>query len=135
MTPQNVVVRDGLAVGLVDFDLAGAATALRDSYNAAMHWVPLRAPEDVWPGWAGTDPFHRLRIFADAYGWTPEERRRVPALGVGAAELSYGRMQERARTLGGGWARMWDEGVGGLILRRRDWLEANAGRLLEALSG
>ena len=46
VTPQNVVVRDGLAVGLVDFDLAGPATALRDSYNAAMHWVPLRAPED-----------------------------------------------------------------------------------------
>lgn len=134
VTPQNVVVRDGLAAGLVDFDLAGPATALRDSYNAAMHWVPLRAPEDAWPGWAGTDPFRRLRVFADAYGWTPEERRRVPALGVEAAELSYGRMQERARMLGGGWARMWDEGVGGLILRRRDWLEANAGRLLEALS-
>ena len=127
VTPQNVVVRDGLAVGLVDFDLAGPSTALRDSYNTALHWVPLRDPADAWPGWEGLDPFRRLRIFADAYGWNQEERRRVPALGIEAAALSYERMRHNAATLGGGWARMWDDGVGELILRRRGWLEANAG--------
>jgi len=135
VTPQNVVVRDGLAAGLVDFDLAGPSTALRDSHNAAMHWVPLRAPEDAWPGWEGLDPFRRLRIFADAYGWDREERRRLPGLGIEAAALSHQRMRHNARSLGGGWARMWDEGVGELILRRQSWLEANAERLLDALLG
>lgn len=43
-------------------------------------------------------------------------------------------MRHNAATLGGGWARMWDEGVGELISRRGDWLEANAGRLIEALT-
>jgi len=133
VTPQNVVVRDGLAAGLVDFDLAGPGTALRDSYNAAMHWVPLLDPADAWPGWEGTDPYRRLRLFADAYGWDREERRRVPGLGIDAAALSYQRMRHNAQTLGGGWARMWNEGVGGLILRRRGWLEANAQRLAGAL--
>ncbi len=133
ITPQNVVVRDGLAAGLIDFDLAGPSTALMDSYNTAMHWVPLRDPADGWPGWADLDSFGRLRIFADAYGWSPEERRRVPGLGIDAAALSYERMRHNAATLGGGWARMWDDGVGGLILRRRRWLEANAERLVDAL--
>src|SRR5690606_9909477 len=51
VTPQNVVVRGGRAVGLIDFDLAGPGTRLLDAYNTAMHWVPLCAPEDVFPGW------------------------------------------------------------------------------------
>jgi hypothetical protein len=134
VTPQNVVVQRGLAVGLVDFDLAGPATGFKDSYNAAMHWVPLRDPADAWPGWEGVDPFRRLRVFADAYGWTEEERRRLPEFGADAAILSYDRMGHRARTLGGGWARMWADGVGGMIQRRRAWLEANSGRLVRALT-
>lgn len=134
VTPQNVVVRDGVAAGLVDFDLAGPSTALKDSYNAAMHWVPLRDPADAWPGWDDLDPFRRLRIFADAYGWDREERRRLTGLAVDAAELSYERMRHNAEALGGGWARMWAEGAGGLILRRRGWLEANAARLTDALT-
>ena len=134
MTPQNVVARDGLAAGLVDFDLAGPSTALHDSLNTAMHWVPLRDPADAWPGWENQDPFRRLRIFADAYGWTEEERRRVPGAGIDAAALSYERMRHNAATLGGGWARMWQDGVGGLINRRRAWLEANARPLVAALT-
>ena len=134
VTPQNVVVRGGLAAGLVDFDLAGPATALHDSLNTAMHWVPLRDPSDAWPGWERQDPFRRLRIFADAYGWTENERRRVPGAGIEAAALSYERMRHNAAALGGGWARMWQDGVGGLINRRLAWLEANAGPLVAALT-
>lgn len=134
VTPQNVVVRDGLAVGLVDFDLAGPSTRLKDSFNTATHWAPLRDPADAWPGWEAVDSFRRLRIFADAYGWTEEERRRLPEFGVEATRLSFERMQHNARALGGGWARMWAEGVGGLISRRREWLEANANRLVEELT-
>jgi Phosphotransferase enzyme family len=134
VTPQNVVVRDGLAAGLVDFDLAGPTTRLKDSFNTAMHWVPLRDPADAWPGWEALDPFRRLRIFADAYGWTEDERRRLPGLGVEATVLSYQRMEWNARARGGGWARMWADGVGGIIDRRRVWLAANAGRLVAALT-
>ena len=43
-------------------------------------------------------------------------------------------MEHNARVLGGGWARMWDDGVGDMIRRRSDWLEANAGPLPAALT-
>jgi hypothetical protein len=134
VTPQNVVVRDGLAAGLVDFDLAGPATALHDSLNTAMHWVPLRDPSDAWPGWEDQNPFLRLRVFADAYGWSEDERRRVPGAGIDAAALGYERMRHNAAALGGGWGRMWQDGVGGQIKRRRAWLEANAKPLVAALT-
>ena len=39
----------------------------------------------------------------------------------------------RAENFGGGWARMWSEGVGGRILRAREWLRGEHDRMREAL--
>jgi len=133
VTPQNVVVRNGQAVGLIDFDLARPSTRLLDSLNTAMHWVPLRDPVDLRSGSEHLDQFARLRIFADAYEWTVAQRTELPRIAADGATASWARMKERAETLGGGWARMWDEGVGDLILRRREWLLANEPRLIHAL--
>lgn len=133
VTPQNVVVRDGWAVGLIDFDLAGPTTRLLSAYNAAMHWVPLRAPEDLWPGWDRLDCSRRLRVFADAFELTPAERRDMIAVGVARGEFGWRSMRASATQLGGGWARMWDEGVGDLIRRRTAWLAENEAVLRRAL--
>jgi hypothetical protein len=125
VTPQNVVVRDGIAVGLVDFDLAGPVTRLLEVYNTAMHWVPLRAPEDIWPTWRGVvDQEARLRLFVDAYGLSAVERAGLPDLGIARAEVTWLRMKASAEQLGGGWARMWAGGVGDAIRRRQAWLAA-----------
>jgi hypothetical protein len=134
VTPQNVVVRDGRAVGLIDFDLAGPTTRLLDAYNTAMHWVPLRAPQDVWPTWAPVDQPHRLRLFAEAYGLSAAERRTLPDVGIAQADLTWLRMRASAEQLGGGWARMWQAGVGDLIRRRQSWLVASRDALLDALA-
>jgi Ser/Thr protein kinase RdoA (MazF antagonist) len=133
VTPQNVVVRDGRAVGLVDFDLTGPATRLLDAYGTAMHWVPLRPPQDLWPTWQGVDQPARLRIFADAYGLTTAERAALPDLGIARAEITWLRMRAAAEHLGGGWARMWTEGVGDAIRRRQTWLTDTRDELLAAL--
>ena len=134
VTPQNVVVRDGRAVGLVDFDMAGPTTHLIDVYNTAMHWVPLRDPADIWPTWTGLDQPGRLRVLADAYGLTDSQRLSLIDLGVLRADRSWLLMKGAAEHLGGGWARMWHDGVGELIRRRRAWLTANRGSFLAALS-
>ncbi|BCW65365.1 hypothetical protein NicSoilB4_01280 [Arthrobacter sp. NicSoilB4] len=42
-----------------------------------------------------------------------------PGFGIEAAALSHERMQHNASALGGGWARIWDDGVGGSYLGRR----------------
>jgi hypothetical protein len=43
-------------------------------------------------------------------------------------------MKHRAETLGGGWQRMWDEGVGDVIKRREAWLDQHAATLTAALT-
>jgi hypothetical protein len=124
VTPQNVVVREGRAVALIDFDMAGPTTRLADLVTAATHWVPLRDPADVWPGWpAGRQPA-RLRLLADAYGLSAAERATLVDLSLRRARWAELAMQAAAEHLGGGWARMWDQGVGELIRRRQAWLVA-----------
>ncbi|MGH3391537.1 MAG: aminoglycoside phosphotransferase family protein, partial [Actinomadura sp.] len=94
---------------------------------------PLRPPEDVWPAWRDVGQPARLRIFADAYGLTAAERAALPDLGIARAEITWMRMRAAAEQLGGGWARMWSEGVGDTIRRRRTWLTETRNELLAAL--
>src|SRR5690606_11107123 len=113
----------------------GPGTRLLDAYNTAMHWVPLCAPEDVFPGWPAADRPARLRLLADAYGLDEADRRALPGLGVARCDNGRARMKASAELLGGGWARMWEEGVGDLILRRRALLTENRKVLLGAMLG
>jgi Ser/Thr protein kinase RdoA (MazF antagonist) len=133
VTQQNVVVREGVAVGLVDFDLAGPASRLLDVVNTAMWWVPLRHPADLAPHWQVLDVPARLGMFADAYGLDRERRERFVPLALERAAAGRARMRAAAEQLGGGWARMWDEGVGDVILRRQEWLVRQRAALEAAL--
>ncbi|WP_203580882.1 phosphotransferase [Microbacterium hibisci] len=133
LTPQNTVFRDGVAWGVIDFDLSNRTTRSVDFVNTAMHWVPLCADVDVEPGQAGRDAGSRLRLMYDAYG---RDRFDVDLL-LEAARLrfsgSYAAMKWAAENLGGGWARMWDEGVGDVIRRRVAWLDESRDDLRHAL--
>jgi len=122
VTPQNTVFRDGVAFGLVDFDLIGWTTRSVDLANTAMHWVPLADPADLAPGYAGIDVGARLRLLVEGYG---RDAMDADLLFDGARArfaAGYASMKWAAETLGGGWQRMWDEGVGNVIQRRVAWL-------------
>lgn len=121
VTPQNVVFRGGEARALVDFDLTGWTTRSVDLANTASHWIPMSAPVDRDPAYARVDVGHRLRLLLDSYG-----RDAVSGeLLLDACELrfagAYDSMRWAADNLGGGWQRMWDEGVGDTITRRVEW--------------
>jgi hypothetical protein len=134
VTPQNVVFRDGAAYGLVDFDLVGWTTRSIDVANTASHWVPLSDPVDRDQVYDGIDVGLRLRLLLDAYG-----RDAVSAdLLLDACALrfagSYDSMRWAADNLGGGWRRMWDEGVGEKIQRRVAWFARVRDDLAQALA-
>jgi hypothetical protein len=134
VTPQNTVFRDGTAVAVIDFDLSSWTTRSMDLANTAMHWVPLSAPVDRAPAYTGQDVGRRLRLVLDAYGRdavTAEQLLTAAGLRFGALHDS---MRWNAEHLGGGWARMWREGVGDMIRRRHDWFLEARPRLLAALT-
>jgi hypothetical protein len=73
---ENVVFRDGEAYGLIDFDMAAPGRPLWDVAMAARYWVPMLDPETAthFPSYAGLDPVRRLRILADGYGMSEDDR-------------------------------------------------------------
>ncbi len=78
VTPQNVVVRGGRAVGLIDFDMAGPTIRRSDSCSTALYWVLRRDPADPWPTWDDVDQAARLRVLADARVRRPSRPGRHP---------------------------------------------------------
>lgn len=127
VTPQNTVFRDGRPVALVDFDLARPTRRILDVLNTAMWWVPLQPPPDRAPAQRDVDVPARLTAFLDAYG--PVDRDELLDLADPLWRRSRHLMRHNARTRGGGWARMWDEGFGDLIERRRAWFAAERAAL------
>lgn len=134
VTPQNVVFRDGEAFALVDFDLTGWTTRSVDLANTAVHWIPMSDPVDRGPAYSSIDVGRRLRLLLDGYGREVVSADRF----LDACELrfagTYEAMRWRAETYGGGWQRMWDEGVGEMILRRVDWFASEREGLSRALA-
>ena len=128
ITPENVVFRGGRAAALIDFDLLGGTTRVEELTNLLLWWGPWMPPADRAPAMRDADPASRARLALDAYGL--DDRSALVPVSVNLAERTWHLMRWRAEHLGGGWARMWDEGVGDRILRRRVWLVRHAGALV-----
>jgi aminoglycoside phosphotransferase (APT) family kinase protein len=66
---SNVVFRDGVAVGLLDFEFAAPGRPVYDLAQLARLCVPIDDDVDrVRLGWRRADHPARLRLVADAYG-------------------------------------------------------------------
>jgi hypothetical protein len=134
ITPENVVFRDGKAVALIDFDLAKPATRADEMFNVMLWWAPLFDPRDVEPPLRGLNVPRRCRMLADSYGMSGTDRARVIEVAIMRTRRSWYLMKQRAERDGGGWQRMWDEGVGDVIRRREAWLGQNAAELQAVLT-
>lgn len=127
---ENVVVRDGRAVALLDWDLAGPADPLLDIAIAARHWVPMRDPVDLDDARRGVDQGARFRRFLDATGLIAADRERVLDLLRGFLERGLERMRRRAESGHPGFRALWDEGYPAANVRARAWLASERTRLL-----
>ena len=99
-----------------------------------MWWTPLFDPRDVDPLLRHVDVPRRSRVLADSYGLSGTDRERIMEVAVLRTRRSWYLMKQQAETRGGGWQRMWDEGVGDVIKRREAWLDRHAAALTAALT-
>ena len=123
---ENVVFRDGVAVGLLDFDFAAPGRPVYDVAQFARMCVPI--DDDVNAarlGWRSADRPARLRVLADAYGL--DEASRGELLEIVSDSIARGGEFVRRRVEAGdpNFVEMWNR-MGGqqrFDRRRRWWRE------------
>ena len=135
VTPENVVFVDGHARALIDFDLARPTDRVGEVCNVLLWWAPLMPFSDREPAVRAVDAIARAALIVDEYGLELADRERIVPLVRNSAERAWFSMRDRAERFGGGWQRMWDEGVGDRILRRQQWLAEQADALYAAVNG
>ena len=99
--PANLVFRDGRAVALIDFDLAGPGSAVWDFAAAARSLVPLQPDQDIPDSRRGR-VLERFRIFLHASGLRRADRRHVAEAVVANHDWTYAIVTEAAAA--GHWA-------------------------------
>ncbi|GAB2609896.1 phosphotransferase enzyme family protein [Pseudactinotalea suaedae] len=90
--PWNMAWRDGLAVGLFDWDFARPGPAMDDIAYALDYLLPLRSDEDClrWHGFTEVpDRSARLRVFLDGYGYEKD---------IDVAEIAAAILARKRRT-------------------------------------
>ena len=132
---ENVVFREGVAVGLLDFDYAAPGRPLYDLAQFARMCVPVDDDTNArMLGWETHDVFARLRLVVDAYGLPPD---RSEFLDILAGGIQRGGQFVRRKVESGdpNFIKMWNE-LGGKerFDRRRRWFDANRDRFAEALA-
>ncbi|MDQ1742008.1 MAG: hypothetical protein QOE23_347 [Pseudonocardiales bacterium] len=130
--PGNVIFDGGLAVGLIDFDLAGPGSVIWDLATALRCWCPLADDPDVPPALADRR-FHRLALFLDAYGLAAADRAAVVRALVPNHDWTYRIVTDAARAGHRGFEEYWRE-VARRTDRARDWMLRH-GRALVAAAG
>jgi hypothetical protein len=133
---ENVVFRQGIAVGLLDFDFAAPGRGVYDLAQMARMCVPI--DDDINAarlGWQPADRPARLRLVTDAYGLDRMSRRELLAI-LSDTIVSAGGEFVRRRVDAGdpNFIKMWNE-MGGKdrFDRRRRWWVEHQNRFQNAL--
>jgi phosphotransferase family enzyme len=129
---DNIVFRDGVAVALIDFDLAGPGSVLWDVAAAIRLWGPLRPASDIHDARRGRT-FARFRRFADSYGLSEADRLRLVDAAADNHVWCMDYVRRGAETGHPWFHQRWTTGEAALTQRTNHWFTAHADALHEAL--
>lgn len=133
---ENVVFRDGIAVGLIDFDFAAPGRPEYDLAQFARMCVPIDDDHNAGRlGWDAADRPARLRLVADTYDLGAAQRRTL--LDALDRSIAAGGTFVRRRVEGGdaNFIKMWND-MGGAerFDRREQWWARNRERFVSAMT-
>jgi len=132
---ENVVFRDGVAVGLLDFDFAAPGRPVYDLAQFARMCIPVDDPVNAARlGFTPADAAARLRLVADAYGLDADLRRELVAILSESIEHGGQFVRRRIEAGDANFIKMFND-MGGeeRVVRRRRWWDAERARFEAAL--
>jgi Phosphotransferase enzyme family len=133
---ENVVFRDGEAVGLLDFDFAAPGRLIYDLAAFALMCVPIDDElSAARRGWDPVDRPTRLRLVADTYGLNDSGRLQMLDHLDRSTQRGGVFVQRRVEAGDPNFIRVFDE-IGGMERydRRRRWWETNRAAFADALA-
>ena len=133
--PENVVLRDGVVVALIDFDMAAPGRPLWDLAIAAEEWAPLHAPGSRLSSSDDLDAVRRAGLLARGYGLDPA--RAGELLDVVAEEKAHSMANVLAQAAAGDpvWAGHIEEtGFAARMSADEKWLASVRPALLESIA-
>lgn len=122
----NCVFRDGVPVAFIDFDTAHPGPRIWDVAYTAYRFVPLHAPGSVEGTLPPQEQGRRLRLLADAYGLTPDERGTLVRTVSDRLHGLVRFMNERAAAGDAAYARHLADGHHRLYLADADYVLGHA---------
>lgn len=131
---ENVVFRNGIAVGLLDFDFAAPGRPVYDLAQFARMCVPIDDEVNAGRlGWTPADLPARLRLVADAYGLDATGRSSMLEILDLSIEQGGEFVQRRVEAGDPNFIAMWN-GFGGMerFERRRRWWAEQRGSFVSA---
>lgn len=134
---ENVVFRGGVAVGLIDFDLAAPGRPLWDLGQMVRMCVPVDEPvSSAILGWEPADLPARLRLAADAYGLDGAGRSELLEVIRHGVEHAGEFIRRRAEAGDPNFIMVWDF-FGGEARwdRRREWWAEQEPHFVAAMRG
>jgi Phosphotransferase enzyme family len=130
--PANLIFRDGRAVALIDFDLAGPGSIAWDLATAARHWSPLYDERDIADPRQGQS-LRRFRLLLDAYGLTRAQRREVAGSILENHDWSCAIITDAADAGHPGFIDCWNS-ISEVMIRARAWCQSHHHDLLASIT-
>jgi hypothetical protein len=132
---ENVVFRDGVAVGLLDFDFAAPGRPVYDLAQFARMCIPVDDPVNAARlGFAPADAAARLRLVSDTYGLDADLRHELVAILAESIERGGQFVRRRIEAGDANFIKMFND-MGGeeRVVRRRRWWDVERARFEAAL--
>jgi hypothetical protein len=130
LAPWNLIVGER-QWAFIDWDTAAPGSRLWDLAYALHGFVPLSAD----PGYQRDDAVRRMRLVADEYGLTQEQRQLLVPMLAHRARAMHDFLARQATSGTEPWARLWQQGHGSTWQADADYIERRADRWRRALLG
>lgn len=132
--PENVVFRDGVAVALIDFDMAAPGRPLWDVAIATQEWLPQHGPSTRRDHPDGLDAVTRLGRLARAYGIAPADADAFVDLVFEERAHAIANIRREVAAGNPVWVDQWDEAEEERVAADDAWLAAMRAALVAAVS-
>lgn len=131
---ENVVFRDGVAVGLLDFDFAAPGRRIFDVAMTLQMCGQVGHPANIERSFGRVDPLARVAVFCDAYGVRTHEGDDLVDGLLSASKVGKSFVKKRADAGEEWFSKLWRQHGSARFDMDQEWLSDHAHDIIGALS-